>query len=245
MPVPDVVETIQPQLMREEVYLTIKRWIVDGALAPGEKVRDLQLAERLGVSRMPIREALNRLADEGFVEMAANRWTRVSPLNPEDAERIYPIIWSLERLAVRLAGPNLGDRGIDAMARSNARLRAALEAGEGVEASRADAEFHQAYINATGNSELVKILSGLKIKLRRLEIAYFGGSVVASRSIEEHELVIEALRRGDIERAADAVCQNWQQSFDRILDRDPAGSDQGGFNEAWSHGNGQLTPISR
>ena len=68
MPVPDVVETIQPQLMREEVYLTIKRWIVDGALAPGEKVRDLQLAERLGVSRMPIREALNRLADEGFVE---------------------------------------------------------------------------------------------------------------------------------------------------------------------------------
>src|SRR6266568_1032106 len=195
MPLPEVVETIQPQLMREEVYLAIKRWIVDGALAPGEKVRDLQLAERLGVSRMPIREALNRLADEGFVEMAANRWTRVSPLNPEDAERIYPIIWSLERLAVRLAGPNLGDRGIDAMARSNARLRAALEAGEGVEASRADAEFHQAYINATGNSELVKILSGLKIKLRRLEIAYFGGSVVASRSIEEHELVIEALRR--------------------------------------------------
>ncbi len=218
MPLPDVVETIQPQLMREEVYLAIKRWIVEGALAPGEKVRDVELAERLGVSRMPIREALNRLADEGLVEMSANRWTRVSPLDPEDAKRIYPIIWSLERLAVRLAGPNLGSREIAAMTRSNARLRAALETHDPVLASRADAEFHQVYIDAAGNPELVKILAGLKVKLRRLEVAYFGGSLVASRSIEEHEAVIEAIRRGDIELAADAVRQNWQQSFERILD---------------------------
>jgi DNA-binding GntR family transcriptional regulator len=202
--------------MREEVYLAIKRWIVDGVLAPGEKVRDVQLAERLGVSRMPIREALNRLADEGFVEMAANRWTRVSPLDPDDAQRIYPIIWSLERLAIRSAGPTLGGREIAAMARANARLRAALEAHDPVVASRADAEFHQVYIEAAGNPELVKILSGLKVKLRRLEVAYFGGWLVASRSVDEHEAVIDAVRRGDIERAADAVRANWQQSIDRM-----------------------------
>jgi DNA-binding GntR family transcriptional regulator len=72
------------------------------------------------------------------------------------------------------------------------------------------------YIEAAGNPELVKILSGLKVKLRRLEVAYFGGWLVASRSVDEHEAVIDAVRRGDIERAADAVRANWQQSIDRM-----------------------------
>jgi DNA-binding GntR family transcriptional regulator len=219
MPLPAKIEAIQPQLMREEVYLAIRRWIVDGVLVPGEKVRDVELADRLGVSRMPVREALNRLADDGFVETAANRWTRVTPIVPEDARRIYPIVWSLEPLAITLAGPNLGDAEIEAMIRCNNRLRAALQASEPVEASRADADFHQVYIDATRNLELVRILSGLKVKLRRLEVAYFGGSVIASRSLDEHEGLVEALRRGDIERAAEAVRQNWQQSFERILAR--------------------------
>jgi DNA-binding GntR family transcriptional regulator len=216
MPLPDVVDVIQPQLMRDEVYLALKRWIVDGTLTPGEKVRDLELADRLGVSRMPVREALNRLADEGFVEMSANRWTRVTPLDPEDAKQIYPIIWSLERLAISMAAPQLGAHEMAAMERCNARLRRALDAGDPVEASRADADFHQVFIDATGNPELGKILSSVKVKLRRLEVAYFGGSLVASRSIEEHEAVIDALRQGDVQRAADAVQQNWLQSFDRM-----------------------------
>jgi len=219
MPVPSEVEAIQPQLLRDEVYLAVKRWIVEGTLAPGERVRDLDLAERLGVSRMPVREALNRLADEGFVQTAANRWTRVTLLDPDEARRIYPIVWSLEPLAVTLAGPNLGDSEIGAMERANARLRDALERGDPVEASRADGEFHQVYVEATGNPELARIVSGLKLKLRRLEVAYFGGSVTASRSVDEHEVLLEALRGRDFARAADAVRENWQLSFERILRR--------------------------
>ena len=219
MPVPSEVEAIQPQLLREEIYLAVKRWIVEGTLAPGEKVRDSELAERLGVSRMPVREALNRLADEGFVETAANRWTRVTPLDPDEARRIYPIVWSLEPLAVSLGGANLGEPGLEAMEQANARLREALERGDPVEASRADGDFHQVYLEATDNAELARILSGLKVKLRRLEVAYFGGSVTALRSVEEHEEVLEALRLGQFERAADAVRENWQRSFERILRR--------------------------
>lgn len=221
-----VVEPIKPQLLREEIYLTIRRWIVDGALLPGEKVRDMELAERLGVSRMPVREALTRLADEGFVEMAANRWTRVAPLDPEDARRIYPIVWSLEPLAVSLAAPRLGEAETDAMRRCNERLRSAIAAGDAVEASRADGDFHQVCIEATGNQELITILAGLKIKLRRLEIAYFGGSVIASRSVDEHDELIVALHRGDVAAAARAVRENWQRSFERILARQQAHSDQ-------------------
>jgi DNA-binding GntR family transcriptional regulator len=217
MPLPDQVQAIQPTLMREEVYGTLKHWIVGGILEPGEKVRDVELASRLGVSRMPVREALNRLAHEGFVEMAANRWTRVTALHPDDARRIYPIIWSLEQLAMTLAGPSLRERDVASMRRWNARLRAALDANQPIEASQADAQFHQVFIDATRNPELAQILSGLKAKLRRLEVTYFGGSLVASRSVDEHEIIIEAVERGDIVAAAEAVRQNWQQSFRRII----------------------------
>jgi len=203
--------------MRDEVYGTLKHWIVGGVLEPGEKVRDLELAQRLGVSRMPVREALHRLAEEGFVQMAANRWTRVTPVDPTDAGRLYPIIWSLEHLAMLSAGPQLRERDLANMRRWNGRLRDALETSAPVEASRADAHFHQVFIEAAGNPELSKILAGAKAKLRRLEVAYFGGSVTASRSVDEHQAIIDAVERVDFRAAADAVRQNWQQSFERIF----------------------------
>lgn len=219
MPVPPVVDAIQPRLLRDEVYVMLKRWIVEGVLRPGEKVRDIELAERLGVSRMPVREALSRLVDEGFVETAANRWTRVATLDPEDARRIYPIVWSLEPLALRLAAPNLGRPEVALMEQANERLRVALEQGDPVEASEADAAFHQVYVDAARNPELARILAGLKAKLRRLEVAYFGGSLAASRSVVEHQRLLEALRAGEIERAASLAQENWQRSFERIVSR--------------------------
>ncbi len=219
MPLPSQVEAIQPQLLREEVYLSLKRWIVEGTLVPGEKVRDAELAERLGVSRMPVRQALSRLADEGLVQTSANRWTRVSPLDPDEARRIYPIVWSLECLAVALGGPRLGETEFEAMAAANARLRDAIDHGQPLEASRADGDFHDVYIEAADNPELARIVASLKVKLRRLEAAYFGGSLTASRSVEEHDELLAALRAGEFERAADAVRDNWQRSFERILGR--------------------------
>ena len=217
MPLAAKVERIEPQLLRERVYVAVKRWIVDGILLPGERVRDAELADRLGVSRMPVREALARLADEGFVQMAANRWTRVAPADPDDARRIYPIVWTLETLAIRLGAPHLGDGSFAKMRKVNERLRRAIEEGDAVSASRADRELHAVFVEATGNPELIDILSSLKAKLRRLEIVYFGGSVIAVRSADEHDDLIEALARGDVEAAVEMVRDNWQRSYERIL----------------------------
>lgn len=217
MPLAANVKRIEPKLLRERVYVAVKRWIVDGVLLPGERVRDVELADRLGVSRMPVREALTRLADEGFVQMAANRWTRVAPADPDDARRIYPIVWTLETLAIRFGAPHLGDGALARMRKANERLRRAIDEGDAVTASRADEELHAVYVEATGNSELVDILSSLKTKLRRLEILYFGGSVIAARSADEHDDLIDALGRGDVETAVGLVRDNWQRSYERIL----------------------------
>ncbi len=97
-------------LLRETVYDVLKGAIIGGTLPPGERLRDGEIAEHLGVSKMPVREALRRLADEGLVIAEANRWTKVAPIDIGAAARVYPIIWTLECLALRLVPAWTEDR---------------------------------------------------------------------------------------------------------------------------------------
>lgn len=218
MPLPKTVDRIERQLLREQVYATLRDWIIHGVLQPNEKVRDVELAERLGVSRTPVREALRRLEDEGLVQTEANRWTRVAPLGLEDACELYPIIWTLEGLAIRMAGPVLTGADLDEMRQLNQRLARALQDKEPVEASAIDRDFHLVFIRRSGNQELIKILQGLKLKLRRLEAAYFGRCLVAERSVIEHEQIIAVLAAQDFDAAMRAVEANWRNSLARLMD---------------------------
>lgn len=216
MPLPTRVDPIKRSLVRERVYATLRDWIVRGTLRPSEKMRDVELADRLGVSRTPVREALQRLEDEGLVQTAPNRWTRVSPLDVADARRLYPIIWSLEALAVRVAGARLDARDLREMAEANDRLARALRRRNAAEASSADRDFHAVLVRGSENPELIRILEDLKVKLRRLESTYFGGSLVAAPSVVEHHRILNALRQRRIEAAAQRVEANWRNSLDRL-----------------------------
>lgn len=91
------------------------------------------------------------------------------------------------------------------MRKSNERLRRAIEAGDAAAASRADRELHAVYIDATGNPKLVEILLSLKAKLRRLEVIRLGGSVVAARSADEHDDLIDSLAGGDVEAGSGEI----------------------------------------
>jgi DNA-binding GntR family transcriptional regulator len=222
MPIPGPRELkVDRSLVREEVYATVRGWIVDGTLEPGEKLRDADLAEAMGVSRMPIREALRRLEDEGFVQTAANRWTRVAPLDFDEASNLYPILWSFESLAISQAKGRLEADDLRAMREANARLERALAAGDAVGASEADYDFHRALVVRSDNSRLIAMIDDLKVKLRRLDMAYFKGSSVTEQSVAEHRRIQEALEAGDYERAAEWVRTNWEESFERV--RESAG----------------------
>src|SRR5579885_2278401 len=94
-------EKIERTFVREEAYLKLRDWIVEGALEPGAQLRDKALAEKMGVSRTPIREALLRLEDEGLVITKPNRSTQVSPIDFHNALHLYSLVWSLEQLALR------------------------------------------------------------------------------------------------------------------------------------------------
>lgn len=202
-------------LLRDRVYSRLLEWIVDGRLPPGTRMRDRDIAALIQVSRTPVREAIRRLEDEGFVVAEASRWTRVTDLDVAQAEQIYPIIWTLESLAMTSGGPWSREQ-IAELKTANEQLAAAVEDGDATGAARADSAFHDIIVSFADNTRLASIVGELKTHLRRLEVAYFAGAPAASRSVHEHQQAISALERGDLAAATQAITENWQRSLDRM-----------------------------
>jgi DNA-binding GntR family transcriptional regulator len=209
MPLPEQVNKFKRPLARQEVYATLQKWIVEGVYKPGENMRDQELAEALGVSRTPVREALQRLEDEGFVQTSANRWTRVAQIDGSMADNLYPIIGALECLALSLAQDHLSSADLQAMSDANESLRQAIAANDTSAAYQADDAFHQVFIQQSGNSDLIRMLSESKLKLRWLEMLHFTDHALATTSLHEHESIIAALHSKQYDRALEALKSNW------------------------------------
>lgn len=158
MPLPDT-PRLPRTLAREEVYARLPDWTVRGA-ARGEVLRDQDIAARLGVSRTPVREARRRLEDEGFVEIALNRWTRVAPLDLTRAAKLYPVIEALDVLALEQAGPRLTRDHLRRLEEANAGLARALVEHDATQALAVDDAFHQVSAEAAGHRTLTEVLGG-------------------------------------------------------------------------------------
>ncbi len=219
VPIPNGVRKMRRSLVREEIYRLLHEWIVNGTLQPEEQMRDVELAEMLGVSRTPVREALRRLEDEGLVLTARNRWTRVAPVSIDDAHNHFPILWALERLALQLTTTPYTASEIDEMNDANRALALALRRGQAIEASTADFHFHQLVTARCPNPEIARIAFEQKLRLRRISICYFQGCLVAEQSVSEHQTVVEALRVHDHWQAAVALERHWTESYGRFLEQ--------------------------
>ena len=208
--------TLNRTFIRDDVYASLREWIVAGQLEPGETLKDKDLSALLGVSRTPVREALRKLEDEGLVETAANRWTKVAPVTLQNAEHIYPIIQSLETLALTLAFSHLTEEHLLDMQKANDDLEAALKSGDAHAAVGADTALHQVFIGAAENPELESLLEGLKTKYKRTELAYFGDARLLEASHGEHQALLAALEKGQLEAARECLIHNWQASVQRL-----------------------------
>jgi DNA-binding GntR family transcriptional regulator len=207
MPLPHG-KPIDRTLLRDRAYSVLRSAIIDGTLAPGERLRDGELVERLGLSRTPIREALARLEEDGLVESEPNRYTRVTPLDRRDAQDAYPVVAALHALAAEHAVPRLSEGDIRAMAAENRRFARAVAAADVDEAMAADDAFHEVLIKASANPAIASVLERLMPRLHRLERAQFG-SLSGRRSVSQHQALIAAAKRGDTQGTAAAVRENW------------------------------------
>jgi DNA-binding GntR family transcriptional regulator len=209
-------EKIHRTFIRQEAYQKLRNWILEGILAPGVQLRDKDLAEQLGVSRTPIREALLRLEDEGLVQTKPNRSTLVSSIDFHSAFHLYSIVWTLEPLALSQAFGSLTEAQTQAMVEANERFLQKMNKGDRLGAVDADNDFHSVYVKLSQNSELVKIITEVKNKLKRLDLYYFDKVKDAVLSYEEHRQIIEALKKKDLSLAIKAIENNWKSSFSRF-----------------------------
>ncbi|WP_029146136.1 GntR family transcriptional regulator [Microbacterium luticocti] len=154
-------------VLGDEVYTILGEAILDERLAPGERLRDVELAERLGVSRTPVREALQRLERSGLVEVAANRWTRVSVPDDSLRESTHEYVIYFMGNAVRMALARCSDAELDALCALADELTAASAADDRAELLRVSVQFFVAVTRASGNRMLQSVLEESEFALRR------------------------------------------------------------------------------
>ena len=218
MPLSTIRSAERPSSLRDYAYRQLRDAIVSGELAPGERLRDPELEQWLGVSRTPIREAIARLETAGLVHTRRAKQTVVAPLDARSALAAQRIAAALHELAVRDAVPQLTERHLAAMRAANARFAAALDHDDLDAAVSADDDFHDVAVRASANPLLPGMLEQVTPLLRRLERARFG-SLAGRASVADHERIIELSAEGRADEAGAAARENWS-TLGRLLNLD-------------------------
>lgn len=208
MPVPKEERPVARSLLRDDAYTALRAAIVDGTLAPGERLNDADLIRWLGVSRTPIRDAIVRLERVGLVHTKPGSYTIVSSIDEREARAAQSVAASLHELAVREAVPNLAASELTAMREANARFAAAMDARDAEAALRADDEFHAVAVMASANPVIAGVLEQVTAVLRRVERLRFS-SLDGRGSIALHDQIIALCAAGDSEGAGKAARENW------------------------------------
>ncbi|HEY0411616.1 MAG TPA: GntR family transcriptional regulator [Allosphingosinicella sp.] len=192
----------------------VRTMILDGALAAGERINEVHLAARLGVSRTPLREALMRLVSEGAVTSVARLGFYVVPLTAEELQYLYPVRGILDPAALRMGGLPPPGR-IARLKALNAELQAARDP---VEAVRIDDAWHFELIAGCGNPVLIGFIEQMMWRTRRYELGLMRGRTNVEHSTEDHDRVIAALEAGDLDAACAALAANMTSGLEPILE---------------------------
>jgi DNA-binding GntR family transcriptional regulator len=204
-----VLNAVPRTSLAEQAYAALLDAIVGGALPPGERLRDTELAEQLGVSRTPVREALRRLEDEGLVETGRHAYTRVAPVEPDRIADAFPVVAALHALGTRLGVPALSSADLEQMELHDRERTRALEQGDVLAAIDADDAFHGVLLAASRNAEIERLLARVMPHIRRLDLLHFQSLTRDAAAAGDHAAILDACRRRDAGEAAHLVEANF------------------------------------
>jgi len=194
--------------LREKILETIRDAIISGALKPGEKVAEPELAERFGISRTPIREAFRQLESEGYLTVIPRKGAVVVSFSERDVEEFYAIKSILEGYAARRACENLTPRDLDRLQAINTKLLNLSESSDIRGFFKIHNDFHELFIKAANNDKLYELIMQLVGKFQRLRIASLSLPGRMRISVQEHEKIIEAFRAKNQDMAEKLVRKN-------------------------------------
>ncbi|MEX2376043.1 MAG: GntR family transcriptional regulator [Dehalococcoidia bacterium] len=207
---------ISQTTLADQVYRAIRARILDADMTPGEFVREQEVSSALGVSRTPVREALGRLASEGFLERIPHRGFRVPEQALGGLLELYPIVSSLELLAGRLSLPNVSKDDVRQLRDINRRLEQSRGEGDVRTLIELNNEFHHVFCRRSGNRRLCDMLDDMRSQINRLELWFYSQSARTEESVHEHDEMIEAIEAGDHERALAILENNMALTYKRL-----------------------------
>ncbi len=202
--------------LRDVVFNTLRSAILKGKLEPGERLMEIALANKLGVSRTPIREAIRKLELEGLVVMTPRKGAEVAKITEKDLQDVLEVRDSLEKLAADLACDRITEEEIEELKACNEAFKKAVEEGKAdfTELAELDVAFHDVIFNATQNSRLIQILNNLREQMYRYRLEYLKDKEYHGRLVSEHQMITEAVSSRDKEKARSAMdCHIQYQEF--------------------------------
>lgn len=209
--------------LRDVVFNTLRRAILKGELKPGERLMEIALADKLGVSRTPIREAIRKLELEGLVVMAPRKGAKVASITERDLNDVLEVRKGMEVLAISLACKRITGEELEKLESIERSFQSLIESGNLTELAEMDVKFHDTIYQATNNQRLVQLLNNLREQMYRYRMEYLKDIAVRRTLAEEHKAICEALRGRDESKAQNYVSvhiDNQQKAIIRSLNQE-------------------------
>ena len=203
--------------LEEKVYDILSEQILSGQIEKGTALTELMLCERLGVSRTPIRAAIRRLAEDGTVQLMANKGAVVVGISREDLVDIYKIRVRLEGLASRTAAERMTDEEKRALRESLELAEFYIARGDNDKLRELDTSFHKMIYEASGNRLLSKTLSELHTKIKGYRSAALSVPGRLQRSVEEHKNILVAIESGNGDEADKLTSLHIEAALENLL----------------------------
>ena len=204
--------------LRDVVFNTLREAILRGELKPGERLMEIQLANKLGVSRTPIREAIRKLELEGLVLMIPRKGAEVAQITEKSLRDVLEVRRALENLAVQLACLRMSPQTL-ADLKAAARAFEEILGGEDVTAvAEADVAFHDVIYMATDNQRLISLLNNLREQMYRYRVEYLKKKEYHKQLLWEHQEIIRAIEAGEIDVATKITEQHIDNQVEAVSD---------------------------
>ena len=194
--------------LRDVVFNTLRQAILRGELKPGERLMEIQLANKLGVSRTPIREALRKLELEGLVNMVPRKGAEVADITEKSLRDVLEVRKALEELSVQLACEKITEEEIEELKRVAERFKDTLDDQDVTKIAEADVAFHDVIYTATDNHNLILLLNNLREQMYRYRVEYLKKEEAYPQLIAEHEELIDNISKRNKEEATRIMCEH-------------------------------------